>query len=119
MKNYSGLKKVNASHASLIVVELRTVTSRVAMMTTDSERKPTLSGGPLKGEYIFSQLHFHWGDSDDHGSEDEFDGKSYAMELHIVFFKKDYLDSTAALDHEDGLCVLACLFEVNFSNHFI
>ncbi|KAJ6646133.1 Carbonic anhydrase 7 [Pseudolycoriella hygida] len=83
-----------------------------AMMTIDSERKPILSGGPLKGDYEFAQLHFHWGDDDTHGSEDEVDGKSYPMELHVVFFKKEYLDSTAALDHPDGLCVLACLFEV-------
>lgn len=84
-----------------------------AMMTTDSETKPTISGGPLNGEYVFSQLHYHWGDSDDHGSEDEVDGVSYPMELHMVFYKKEYLDATSALDHSDGLCVLACLFEVS------
>ncbi|KAG4074948.1 hypothetical protein HA402_009373 [Bradysia odoriphaga] len=83
------------------------------MMTTDSETRPTISGGPLNGEYVFDQLHYHWGDSDDHGSEDEIDGVSYPMELHMVFYKKEYLDSTSALDHSDGLCVVACLFEVS------
>lgn len=53
-----------------------------------------------------SQLHFHWGDDDTHGSEDEIDGVSYPMELHIVFFKKEYLDATSAMDHPDGLCVI-------------
>lgn len=47
------------------------------MMTVESRVKPTLSGGPLKGEYEFAQLHFHWGDEDSHGSEDEIDGKTY------------------------------------------
>lgn len=87
--------------------------SRIAMLTTNSNTKPILSGGPLNGEYEFAQLHFHWGDDDNHGSEDEIDGKSYPMEIHFVFFKKEYLNSDAALDHPDGLCVIACLFEVN------
>lgn len=83
-----------------------------AMMTTDSLTLPIISGGPLNGVYEFSQLHFHWGDNDTHGSEDEINGKSYPMEMHVVFFKKEYMNSTAALDHSDGLCVLASLFEV-------
>ena len=29
-----------------------------------------ISGGPLKGRYVFSQLHFHWGQNDSFGSED-------------------------------------------------
>lgn len=36
------------------------------------------------------------------------------MELHMVFYKKEYMNSTAALDHPDGLAVLAILFEVQF-----
>lgn len=80
------------------------------MMTTDAITKPIISGGPLKGEYEWSQLHFHWGDEDTHGSEDEIDGVSYPMELHMVFFKKEYLDATSALDHSDGLCVIGTPF---------
>jgi Eukaryotic-type carbonic anhydrase. len=33
------------------------------------ELVPYISGGPLEGEYVFSQLHFHWGTSDNIGSE--------------------------------------------------
>ena len=33
------------------------------------ELVPYISGGPLEGEYTFSQLHFHWGTSDNIGSE--------------------------------------------------
>jgi len=84
-----------------------------AMMTTDSKITPILSGGPLKGDYIFSQLHFHWGNADERGSEDEIDGKVYPMEMHLVFYKKDYKNATAAQDHSDGLCVIAVLFEVS------
>lgn len=84
-------------------------------MTTDSEVKPILSGGPLDGPYEFAQLHFHWGSDDTIGSEDEIDGKTYPMEMHFVFFKKEYLNSDAAMEHSDGLCVLAIFFEVKFN----
>lgn len=86
------------------------------MLTTDSKRQPLLSGGPLNGSYEFAQLHFHWGSEDDIGSEDEIDGKSYAMEMHFVFFKKEYLNADAAMAYSDGLCVLAIFFEVQHSN---
>lgn len=85
----------------------------IAMLTTNSKTPPIISGGPLgQGEYVFSQLHFHWGNNDTHGSEDEIDGKTYPMEMHMVFYKKEYLDATSALDYPDGLTVLATLFEV-------
>jgi len=84
-----------------------------AMMTTNATTLPTISGGPLgNSKYIFSQLHFHWGKDDMHGSEDEIDGKCYTMEMHMVFYKEDYLDSTSALDYSDGLTVLATLIQV-------
>lgn len=30
---------------------------------------PSISGGPFKAPYEFSQLHYHWGDNDSYGSE--------------------------------------------------
>ena len=47
---------------------------------------PTISGGGLKGTYEFAQLHFHWGDSGDKGSEHQIDGKAFSMEAHLVHF---------------------------------
>lgn len=82
------------------------------MMTIDSDIKPTISGGPLTGVYTFAQLHYHWGCNDTVGSEDQINDKRYPMELHLVFFKEDYLDVNSAMGHSDGLCVLGCLFEV-------
>lgn len=83
------------------------------MVTMDSETQPQISGGPLHGAYEFAQLHFHWGDNDTFGSEDHIDGKSFSMELHIVFFKKVYRNSRSAMDHTDGLTVLAIFFEIS------
>lgn len=84
------------------------------MLTTDSDTKVLLSGGPLNGEYEFAQLHFHWGENDTMGSEDQIDGKTYPMEMHLVFFKTEYLNSDNALNYPDGLTVVAVLFEVSF-----
>lgn len=58
------------------------------MITIESQIKPTISGGPLDGDYEFAQFHFHWGDNDTFGSEDLIDGRSFPMELHMVFFQQ-------------------------------
>ncbi|CAG2055304.1 unnamed protein product [Timema podura] len=71
-----------------------------------------LSGGPLKGNYIFAQLHFHWGANDSIGSEDTINNHTFPLELHLVFFKQDYVSFNHALDFKDGLTVLAVFFEV-------
>ncbi|XP_055690817.1 carbonic anhydrase 7 [Lutzomyia longipalpis] len=83
------------------------------MLEVDSDPQPAISGGPLDCPYEFMQLHFHWGDNDTVGSEDLIDSRSFAMELHVVFYKSAYRNSRAALDHEDGLAVLAFFFEVS------
>ncbi|GAB0096249.1 carbonic anhydrase [Sergentomyia squamirostris] len=82
------------------------------MLELDADPQPAIAGGPLTGVYEFAQLHFHWGDNDTVGSEDLIDSHSYAMELHLVFYKSVYRNSRAALDYEDGLAVLAFFFEV-------
>lgn len=83
------------------------------MVTIDSNDKPTITGGPLHGTYEFSQLHFHWGENDTFGSEDLIDGQSYPMELHMVFYKKQYRTARSAMENADGLAVLAFFFKVS------
>ncbi|KAJ6646135.1 Carbonic anhydrase 6 [Pseudolycoriella hygida] len=91
---------------------LLTNNGHTAMMKIEGNVKPTITGGPLTGEYKFEQLHFHWGANDSMGSEDKIDGKSFPLELHIVFSKIDYLNIDSALNHSDGLTVLACIYEL-------
>ncbi|XP_046424505.1 carbonic anhydrase 7-like isoform X4 [Neodiprion fabricii] len=74
---------------------------------------PFISGGPLTGDYAFSQLHFHWGPRDSVGSEHTIDNKSFPMEMHMVHYKRDYQTFTEALKHDDGLAVVAFLFEMS------
>lgn len=85
------------------------------MLTSNSDFKPTITGGPLTGSYEFAQLHYHWGIDDTCGSEDKINNKTYPLELHLVFYKKEYSDVNSAMGHCDGLCVLGCLFEVRIT----
>lgn len=39
-------------------------------------QRPYLTGGPLEGNYVFSQVHFHWGPNDSKGSEHTVSGES-------------------------------------------
>ena len=51
--------------------------------------KPFVTGGPLKDEYIFEQMHFHWGPNNSVGSEHTFNNQRYNifnLILFILFF---------------------------------
>lgn len=87
------------------------------MVTIEAEPRPSVTGGPLHGIYEFSQLHFHWGDNDTLGSEDLIDGVSFPMELHMVFYKKQYRNIRAAMEEQDGLAVLAFFYHVSCHSH--
>lgn len=76
------------------------------------QERPYLSGGPLLGNYVFSQLHFHWGSNDMEGSEHTIDGGQQPFEMHVVHFKSCYLTQEAALKEKDGIAVLAYFFKV-------
>ncbi|XP_023247487.1 carbonic anhydrase 2-like isoform X2 [Copidosoma floridanum] len=80
---------------------------------SDNSRQTYMSGGPLNGAYVFEQLHFHWGENDREGSEDLINNHSFAMELHAVFYKKDYGSMNKATKYSDGLAVIAYFFEAD------
>ncbi|XP_011313687.1 putative carbonic anhydrase 5 [Fopius arisanus] len=63
---------------------------------------PHLSSGPLRGDYMFSQIHFHWGPTEMMGSEHFIDGGSQPMELHAVHFKSDYKSQEIAMRETDA-----------------
>lgn len=54
---------VNDGHTAKVTFENRYV-------------QPHLTGGLLKDRYIFEQMHFHWGETDNIGSEHTIDGKA-------------------------------------------
>ena len=72
-----------------------------------------LSGGPLLHKYQFKQFHFHWGATDEQGSEHLVNGKAYPAELHLVHWNVDLFDSfESAATQENGLAVIGVFLEI-------
>ncbi|XP_019405502.1 PREDICTED: carbonic anhydrase 13-like isoform X1 [Crocodylus porosus] len=83
----------------------------------DAENKSVLRGGPLAGTYRLRQIHFHWGSSDDAGSEHAVDGMKYAAELHVVHWNADrYSSFVEAARQPDGLAVMAVFLKIGECN---
>uniref|UniRef100_A0A2S2PV71 Carbonic anhydrase n=1 Tax=Schizaphis graminum TaxID=13262 RepID=A0A2S2PV71_SCHGA len=57
-------------------------------------------------------MHFHWG-KNDMGSEHKVNGYKYAMEVHIVHYKKEYGSFENALSYSDGVCVVGFFGEIS------
>lgn len=49
-----------------------------------------ICGGPLKGTYCFHSLKFHWGITDDNGSEHTIDLVRYALEVQAMHVRTGY-----------------------------
>ena len=47
-----------------------------------------LSGGPLQSDYELLQIHAHWGNGQENGSEHTVDGKQFSSEVGLKIFKK-------------------------------
>ncbi|XP_022339696.1 carbonic anhydrase 14-like isoform X2 [Crassostrea virginica] len=78
--------------------------------------QPRLRGGGLSRDYQAAQFHFHWGATDDRGSEHALDNKHYPMEMHIVHHSSHYSGLSDAMDKAEGLKVLGFFFEIGEEN---
>ncbi|NWT43278.1 CAH1 anhydrase, partial [Chroicocephalus maculipennis] len=79
----------------------------------DKDNQSVLTGGPLTGTYRLRQFHFHWGQTDDQGSEHAVDGKKYASELHFIHWNADkYSNAAEASDKPDGLAIVTVFLKV-------
>ncbi|XP_067205284.1 carbonic anhydrase 7-like isoform X2 [Linepithema humile] len=83
----------------------------VILSTKSHAERPYLCGGPFAGNYVFSQIHFHWGKTDMSGSEHYVDGGSMPMELHAVHYKSNYETQEAAFRENGGVVILVYLFQ--------
>lgn len=78
-----------------------------------------IRGGGLPGVYVAEQFHFHWGATDERGSEHDVNGKHFPMEMHLVHYNNKYSNISSAMDKEDGLAVLGFFFQIGrFNPHF-
>ncbi|OXA61604.1 carbonic anhydrase 2 isoform X2 [Folsomia candida] len=81
----------------------------------DLSSKLVMDGDGLKGNYVFSQFHFHWGSTDDKGSEHTVGGKSYPLELHLVHYNdmfKGLGDAVGSKNHR-ALAVFGIFFKIS------
>ncbi|CAH1111540.1 unnamed protein product [Psylliodes chrysocephalus] len=81
-----------------------------ALLSIKQGKIPNVRGGPLNETYNFSQLHFHWGRTDDEGSENLVNNQSFPLELHMVLYNTKYGNFSNALYYDDGLTVLSFLY---------
>lgn len=79
----------------------------------------SIAGGGLNGRYRATQLHLHWSNQMDQGSEHSLNGERFAMEMHIVHekLKGTSKDEKEAQDSGDDIAVLAFLVEVGSKNN--
>lgn len=59
--------------------------SRVQCLNGDVLVPTALTDGPITGTYRLKQFHFHWGASDDRGSEHTVGGTKYPAEVNVVY----------------------------------
>ncbi|KFZ49515.1 Carbonic anhydrase 1, partial [Antrostomus carolinensis] len=83
----------------------------------DKDNQSVLTGGPLTGIYRLRQFHFHWGQTDEQGSEHTVDGKKYASELHFIHWNADkYSNVAEAFDKPDGLAIVTVFLKLGLCN---
>ncbi|XP_020017157.2 carbonic anhydrase 4 isoform X2 [Castor canadensis] len=72
----------------------------------------SIAGGGLAAKYRATQLHLHWSQELDRGSEHSLDGEHFAMEMHIVHEKETGTSNKEEEQNsEDKIAVLAFLVE--------
>ncbi|XP_029447459.1 carbonic anhydrase 1-like isoform X2 [Rhinatrema bivittatum] len=106
-KHDSALKPLNISYDPATASVICNTGHSFKVQYEDKENRSVLKGGPLTGIYRLSEFHFHWGLSDDSGSEHTVDGVKHAAELHVVHWNADkYSSSADASRHPDGWAIL-------------
>lgn len=72
-----------------------------------------IDGGGIGDTFKIFQLHFHWGGTNDYGSEHRIDGKTFPLEMHMVSYDAErYTSVEEALSGFNSLAVLGTLFKV-------
>lgn len=83
-----------------------------AFETVDFHSK--LSHGQLPNQYKLAELHFHWGSTNQQGSEHSINGQTFPMEMHLVHYNEKYSNINDALDSgdDDALAVVAIMYHI-------
>ncbi|XP_032667381.1 carbonic anhydrase 1-like [Odontomachus brunneus] len=81
----------------------------------DQSSWPQLQGGPLSDKYDFFNILFHWGPSNQEGSEHTLDYIRYPMELQVIHMKHGLKSPKDAiiLGARDGIVIVSFFLQIN------
>ncbi|KAI6654570.1 Carbonic anhydrase 1-like [Oopsacas minuta] len=82
------------------------------------EAKVDFPGLVLCNPFRLAEFHFHWGSSNEEGSEHVIDGKPGCGEIHFVYANTKYEGAKIAVRHADGLIVLGYMLSVGENSVF-
>ena len=87
-------------------------------LNEDATSKLSFTGTGLKGSYVLSQIHFHWGLEDEIGSEHTVNNIQFPAEIHLVHYSSAYRSLDLALedDNSEALAVLGIFLQVSQTN---
>ena len=72
-----------------------------------------ISGGPLSYDYALHHILFHYGRTDDKGSEHTIDSVSFPVEMQLYFYNSQLYSSwDEAVDQPNGLAAIAILIQL-------
>ncbi|MEE6516918.1 hypothetical protein FKM82_026787 [Ascaphus truei] len=107
------LKSLSINYNPNAVKSIVNIGHSFHVLSEDKGNLSVVKGGPLKACYRLNQFHFHWGPTNDYGSEHTVDGKGYASELHLVHWNSDKYSSFAeAAKNPDGCVILTVFLKV-------
>ncbi|XP_040849620.1 carbonic anhydrase 1 isoform X1 [Ochotona curzoniae] len=116
VKHDTSLKPFSVSYNAASAKEIVNVGHSFHVNFEDNSQS-VLKGGPLSEDYRLYQFHFHWGKTDDQGSEHTVDGVKYSSELHIVHWNSaKYANMHEAVNKADGLAIIGVLVKVGQAN---
>uniref|UniRef100_A0A8D1XFY0 Carbonic anhydrase n=1 Tax=Sus scrofa TaxID=9823 RepID=A0A8D1XFY0_PIG len=109
-KHDTSLKPISVSYNPATAKEIINVGHSFHVNFEDNDNRSVLKDGPLSESYRLLQFHFHWGKTDDYGSEHLVDGAKYSAELHVVHWNSaKYSSAAEAASHADGLAIIGVL----------
>ncbi|XP_044130601.1 carbonic anhydrase 1-like [Bufo gargarizans] len=109
----ASLKSLSINYSPSSIKSIINIGHSFHVISEDTADISVVKGGPLSASYRLINFHFHWGPTNDLGSEHTVDGKAYSAELHLVHWNAEKYPSFAeASKNLDGCAVLTVFLQV-------